>query len=30
VYSAVVSPITKMFPDDGPYKAKTCCNEKWM
>jgi hypothetical protein len=30
VYSAVVSPITKMLPDDGPYGAETCCNEKGM
>jgi hypothetical protein len=30
VYSAGVSPITKLLPDDSPYVAETCCNEKWM
>jgi hypothetical protein len=26
VYSAVVSPITKVLPDNGPYVAEICCN----
>jgi hypothetical protein len=26
VYSAVVSPKTKVLPDDGPYVAEICCN----
>jgi hypothetical protein len=28
VYSAVVSPVTKLLPDDGPYVAETCCKYK--
>jgi hypothetical protein len=26
VYSAVVSPVKKLLPDDGPYVAETCFN----
>jgi hypothetical protein len=28
VYSVVVSPITKLLPDDGPYVVETCCKKK--
>jgi hypothetical protein len=28
VYSAVVSPVIKVLPDDGPHVGETCCNEK--
>jgi hypothetical protein len=28
VYSAVVSPITKMLPDDGPYVLKQVATRK--
>jgi hypothetical protein len=30
VYSAVVSPITKMLPDDGPYVLKQVATRKWI
>jgi hypothetical protein len=28
VYSAVVSPVTKLLPDHGPYVAEKFCNKE--